>query len=68
MAVPSVMTTQGMRGYQVQAANMNSYVAPGSWVHAVPGPYILQHPMAAASFTLTFLLFSLVKNYVTDKN
>jgi len=49
MGVPSVMTTQGIvgRGYSVQAANLNNYVAPGSWVHAVPGPYILQHPMAA---------------------
>lgn len=45
MAVPPVLTTQGLvgRGYSVQAANMNNYVTPGSWVHAVPGPYILQH-------------------------
>lgn len=66
MAVPSVMATQGIvgRGYPVQAANMNNYVGPGSWVHAVPGSYILQHPMAAVSLTLNFpLLRTLV-----DKN
>ena len=66
MAVPPVLTTQGLvgRGYSVQAANMNNYVTPGSWVHAVPGPYILQH---AVSLTLTFPSFTLVKNYVCDE-
>lgn len=50
-AVPSVLTSQGImgRGYRVQAATLNNYVATGNWLHPVQGSYIVPHPMAAAA-------------------